>query len=287
MVLQGYEDVNLILKTSKGGYFIKLFSDFRDSESCNRYIDIMEKVSEIGINTPKMLKAKQGYLQTAHVGEVDLRFCVMELINGENMFASGHMPNDNELRFIARQAALINKADIRPKSPFYDSWAIVNIQKEFKEKGKYLSPEDRRLIKLVVEAFESLTIERLPHCFVHGDILTTNTIVDQSGKLWIVDFSVSNYYPRLVELAVMAADLMFDVNSKEESEREFKLGLKEYEKLNKLTDEERKLLPLFIRAAHAMHVISTNYEKVVKGTITEENEEFFKSGKIGLRQTSQ
>lgn len=38
----GYEDLNLILKTNKGKFFVKIFASFRDEKECQRYIKIME-----------------------------------------------------------------------------------------------------------------------------------------------------------------------------------------------------------------------------------------------------
>jgi len=51
------------------------------------------------------------------------------------------------------------------------------------------------LVQPLVKEFENLGIEELPHCFVHGDIITTNVMRDSTDQLWIIDFSVSNYYP--------------------------------------------------------------------------------------------
>ncbi len=43
--------------------------------------------------------------------------------------------------------------------------------------------------------------------FVEG-----NTIKGDDGKIYIIDFSVANWYPRIQELAVMAANLLHEKN---------------------------------------------------------------------------
>ena len=111
-----------------------------------------------------------------------------------------------------------------------DEWAITNFLKEFKKKKGTLSKEDLELIEPLVKKFKDMKIEELPHCFVHGDIIVTNVMKDSNDKLWIIDFSVSNYYPRIQELAVLACNLFFDEDNKEESDKNMKIALEEYQK---------------------------------------------------------
>jgi len=60
----------------------------------------------------------------------------------------------------------------------------------------------------LVREFNALKMKKLPHCFVHGDLIETNIMKDKEGKLWIIDFAVANYYPRIIELAVLACNIL-------------------------------------------------------------------------------
>jgi Ser/Thr protein kinase RdoA (MazF antagonist) len=284
----GYEDLNMVVKTDKGKYFVKILSRNRDVETrvwgtSKRYMDTMNRASYSGANVPKLMNFNVSYFSSlAPINSAaELKVCVMEFIDGENLYASGINLTESEIKTLAKQVALIDKMDLKPE-PIYDEWSIVNFANEFKAKGKYLEADDRTLIEPVLEEFNKIKLAPLPHCFVHGDILKTNVIKDKTGKLWIVDFAVSNYYPRIVELAVLACNVLFDENSKEVSESNLKSALKEYEKYINLTEEEHRLIPLFVRAAHAMHLLSANYQKVVNGNSTKENEYWMKQGRTGL-----
>lgn len=260
IVEMGYEDLNIIVKTNKGKYFAKFFGSFRDEKECNRYVDIMLKVLSAGVSHPKLYKSSQGYLHKIKIGKNALRLCLMEYIKGKTFYELGINPTDEESKFLANQAAIINQIDIKPKF-LYDQWAIVNFCKEYKEKGKYLSDEDRGLLEPLYNKFLNYNIGKLPHCFVHGDILKTNVIKTNEGKMYIIDFAVSNYYPRIIELAVLYCFFM-DIHDFRKTDQMFKIFVDEYQKNIQLTSDEKNELSFFLKLAHAMHILQANFQKV-------------------------
>jgi len=286
LVLVGYEDFNFSLKTEKRDYFVKVFANFRNLEDCKRYVKIIKAAIKAGVSVPKLFKSDQGYLHIINIEKNKLRLCVMEYIEGDNFYNLNKPLNEEEVKFIASQAALINSINIKPYF-IYDHWAIINFLKEFKKKSKYLSPGDLELVKPLVQEFSDLQVDKLPHSFVHGDILTTNVIKDKNNKLWIIDFSVSNYYPRIQELAVLACNLFFNSKDKSASEKNMEMVLKEYQKTIKLTPKELSSLQVYIKLAHAMHVLAPNYEKAVEKNTSKENEYWLGQGRAGLKQMSE
>lgn len=283
LVTVGYEDFNYILSTTRSKYFVKIFSNHRTDDECKRCVDILLRTIKKGVSMPKLIKSNEGYLYKTKIGNSKLRLCVMEYVDGKDFFSLKYKPTSDEIKFLAHQSALINSVKIKP-SYVYDSWAVPNFLKEFRKKSKYLKKEDFEMLAPLVKEFNNISISKLPHCFVHGDILMTNTMKDKKGNLWIIDFSVSNYYPRIQEIAVLACDIIFDDKSRIVSDKNLKLVLDEYQKTIKLRDRELEALPSYIRLAHAMHILLANYEKIVKKNNSKENEYFLKRGRIGLRQ---
>ncbi len=283
LVLSGYEDFNFILGTNKGKYFVKIFANFRSLKDCRRYIRILEIIKKTNVSFPDLIKSKQGYLHNMKIDKTTILLCVMKYIDGNTFYRLNTLPDKKEVKFLAQQAALINSIRIKP--PFiYDSWAITSFVKQWKKDGKYLSPEDFQLVAPLVKEFMNMQIKKLPHTFVHGDILTTNVIKDKNNKLWIVDFAVANYYPRIQELAVMACNILFDKKNKETSNNNLKLALYEYEKKIHLTKREKQVLPTYIKLAHAMHVLRANYFNIVEKNNSKENNYFLDQGRSGLKQ---
>ena len=108
---------------------------------------------------------------------------------------------------------------------------------------------------------------------------------DNMEKIFIIDFAVANYQPRIIELAVLFNDVFFDKDNVINTKKYYDLILKEYQKYLSLTDYELKSLPILIRAGHAMHLLRANYEKVINKNISQENDYFLQLGEIGLTQT--
>ena len=278
----GYEDFNLILKTSKGKYFIKMFSKLRTKRDCKRYIEILEEVSESTISTPRLFKSSRGYLFETKFDAHDFRLCVMEYIDGQSFFDAKIKPSKSEMRFLIGQAALINSIDYKPEFFYYDDWAIVNFIKEYEKKKQYLGPDDLRAIDPLAKSFRKLDLNDLPHCLVHGDLISTNIIKSDQGGLYIIDFSVSNYCPRIIELAILFCNMLFNENDPKNSDRNYAIALEEYQKIIPLEKIEVGHLPLFVKVAHAMHVIGGTYEKVVNHHPAEESDYWINSGRKGL-----
>ena len=274
----GYEDFNLKLTTNKGNFFVKIFAASRNVEGCQRCIEIINQTLENGVSEPKLLKHGQKFLY-----QIDNdKLIVMEYVNGKTFFELQAIPTTDEIKFIVKQAALINKTDFKPTF-IYDHWAITSLQKEYAERSKYLSEADNKFIKPLVDSFTFLNIQDLPHSLVKGDIIKTNLMKDSDGKIYIVDFAVTNWYPRIQELAVLLCDLFFDPNNTENFPKTYDFVLAEYQKQIELTPEEVKLLPTFVKFAHAMHVLQANYEKVINGNSSTENEYFLYIGRVGLQ----
>jgi len=103
--------------------------------------------------------------------------------------------------------------------------------------------------------------------------------------VFIIDFAVSNIYPRIQELAVLACNMLFDSKSAEISNYNLAVALEEYQQQIKLTDKEINALPTYIKLAHAMHLLIANYEKIVKNNKSKENEYWLSLGRTGLKQS--
>ncbi|MCL4382862.1 phosphotransferase [Patescibacteria group bacterium] len=276
----GYEDLNVRLATDSGQYLMKIQNSMRDVKEVERYRDVLAEVEKKGIAHPKLFKSEQGYLHKINLDGEEIYLFVMEFIKGETFYDLGVRPNREEIKFLAHQASLINSIDTRPY-PVYDMWAEVNMVKEYEKAKSKLNESDRTLVGPVVESFKKINLIKIPHAFVHGDIISSNVIKGDNGKLWILDFAVANYYPRIQELAVLGCDLLTDHNSFENSLDNLKTALSEYQKKTFLTDEEIKVLPFYIRGAHAMHIIGVvNNSKM--DNLSKEDTHWLEEGRNGL-----
>ena len=241
----------------------------------------MTKAVQSGVKHPKLLRYKDDCLYKSLANDTEIRLCVMQYIDGVSFYEGNLKATKDEMRFLIHQAALINRMDVKPRK-VYDSWAIVHFLEEYEKKKKYLGEADIEFINPLVKNFSAIDIKKLPHCFVHGDIIKTNVIKSRNGELYILDFSVASHYPRIQELAVLLCNMLFDEDKPETFNQYYHLSLVEYRKYNSLTTHEEDVLPLFVKVAHAMHVICATYEKEVNNNESAENSYWINLGRKGL-----
>lgn len=206
----GFEDYNIRLETSQGKYLTKIFSKKRSDQEVNRYITTIARVVDVGVRHPRPLSINGSLLYVDL--ESHLRLIIMDFIDGQTFYDLGILPNKSELALICAEAVKIHAIDYKPEFIF-DSWAIPNMRWMYEKVKNDLSVEGLELVEKAFEYFDVIPFDKLPQCFVHGDLTKANTIRGNDEKVYIIDFAVSNVYPRIQELAVMAANLLFDEKS--------------------------------------------------------------------------
>lgn len=275
----GFEDCNVIIETEKGKFVTKIFSKERSAEDVKRYIEIIQKVIEAGIRHPSLLKTSSGS-STYQFKNVSL--VVMEFIEGKTFYAMKRRPDNEELSDILEQASKVNIMDYKP-SFIFDSWAIPHIEEMYAKVKQFMSPEDQNLVDTVINRYKSIPIDSLPHAFVHGDFTKTNLLRSEKGDIFVLDFSVSNWYPRIQELSVIAANLLHEESGPTLQERCQKV-IEGYENYTKLTEEEKKYLYPYSLAGVAMEFIGAHQEKYLNGNDTTEADYWLNLGKDGLKE---
>ena len=275
----GYEDYNYFLTTSKGKYCVKILSKDRTEDDVINYLARIRAVANSDVSSPKPLLINNDICLPLDYENNHYDICVFECINGKNYFEMGEHPSSEVLKEIARQTALINNLDLKPNF-IYDSWAIINFEKEYLKKRDYLSDEYKEEFDRLLGELKNIDFNKLPMGFVHGDIISTNVMIDDNSRIWIIDYAVSNYLPRIIDLAVTSCNMCLDKTSKDKTYENISLLLNEYNKYNKLTDYELKVFGTFYKLANAMHILQPTYIAKTGGD-SEENQYWLNEGIVG------
>lgn len=273
----GYEDCNVIIDTNQGKFLAKMFAKTRTLDEINRYVDIMQKVIEAGIHHPELMKSNDDAIYK----DSGVSLVLMRFINGKTFFELDRAPDENERYAIFEQAAKIHAINHEPPYLF-DSWAVPNIREMFDKVKQYIESSDKALVERVIDQYTVIPLDELPHSFVHGDLTKANVLKGDDGKIYVLDFSVANRYPRLQELAVIAANLLHTDNTT--LEERCRIASDEYSQFSQLTDSERQYLPAYTLAAMAMEFIGAHQEKFIMGNCSDETDYWLNLGRTGLRQ---
>lgn len=281
----GYEDYNIRLGER---YLAKVFANIRKPEDVDRYIGIMTAVDVPGVNHPRLHEGEQGI--AFRDSETELRMVLMDFIDGQTFYDMDRVPDDAELKEIIGQAVKINKIEYKP--PFlHDSWSVTSLDDTYERVKAHLATKDVDLAESIIKEFHSkINIEKLPSCLVHGDIIKTNVIKRTSDEeMFIIDFSVANWYPRIQELAVIVANLL-NAGQKEERTLNEKIDL--VVQLYKgeggdLTEAEEKALPIYIKAALLMEFLGAHQEKFLKDDDRSETTYWLENSRQGLKNLAE
>ena len=280
LILVGYEDFNYILNTTKGKYCVKIFNKERTNKDVNNYIDRIELASTLNINTPKVYRVKNNYLQIIDINNNQYRLCVFEYVNGKSFYDLNEIPTEKEIKEIIKQMVYIHNAKLDSEY-IYDKWTITNFIKEYKDKKNYLDKKYIDIFNKLTNRLKKVDFNKLVYSFVHGDIISSNVMKDKNNKLWIIDFAVSNYLPRIVDLAVTSCNLCLNPNSKAKTIESTKMILEEYQKYIKLNEYELETFPLFYDLANAMGILQISYLNSI-GEASDEDKFWLEESEKGL-----
>jgi len=274
-----YEDYNYYLTTTKGKYCVKIFNNIRTRQDIVNYLERIRVVANSQINAPKPLKINNDIVLELDYKKNHYDICVFEYIDGKNYFELNQKASKEIIKELAKQTAMINQLDIKPDF-IYDSWAIINFEEEYKNKREYLSDKYKEEFDQLLTKFKCIDLDKLPKGFVHGDIISTNVMLDSTNKVWIIDFAVSNYLPRIIDLAVISCNMCLDNSSKENTYENIALLVSEYNKYTPLSEYELSAFRTFYKLANAMHILQTQYIIKTDGD-SAENEYWLNEGIVG------
>jgi len=157
----------------------------------------------------------------------------------------------------------------------------IGLLNEYEKKWSYLSPVYQDIIEPIYREFKKCDYKTLPKAFVHGDMMSTNLMRDSNGKIWLIDFSVSNYTTRMNEIIVICDDVAMIYGNREKSEHRIRRAFSLWCNKVRATTEERENFQLFFSVANAINVMNSSYE-IRNGNTSKETKMHFEAGIFGL-----
>jgi Ser/Thr protein kinase RdoA (MazF antagonist) len=279
VIALGYEDCNVRIQTQRGRFVAKMLSKLRTQDNRDRYIQTIQRVADAGVSHPKLHTTEDAHISFTTNG---ITMVVMDYIDGQSFWAADRLPNDGELRDVLKQASIINSIPYHP-AYCYDSWAVPHIRQLYDRVRQFVAPEDLRLAEAAISGYEEIPIDELPHAFVHGDFTKANVMTSTGAKVYILDFAVSNWFPRIQELAVIAANLLHSDTAPISLKERCKKVATGYQVFAPLTDLEVGSLYAYALAAVAAEFLGAFQERDINGIATEETESWMQLGRNGLR----
>lgn len=283
VIALGFEDCNLEVVTGSGRYVAKVFAADREAKDVQRYVSVLEAVEAAPIGHPRLHRTT-GAGSLLHEDEVSGdAMVVMDYVDGRTYLALHRAPRPSELVELMQHVLAIHDLPLE-LTPAYDPWAVPHIGDTFRKVCHLLDPDDRRLVSVVADAVQRTDHDALPHAVVHEDLSQANVMVSSSGHVHVLDFGGANYLPRVQDLAVVAANLLYDGTTPLRERVDRVDGA--YIGRPPIDDSERRALVTYACGVAAMEVLFAMEERHLNGDTGEETEYLLALGRSQLTEAA-
>ncbi|MGH3165807.1 MAG: phosphotransferase [Trebonia sp.] len=280
----GYEDCNVEVGAGTFGVVVKVFAADRPRWIAERTADLILRARAAGVRHPRLHRDAAGKVVHSHDGH---RLIVMELVRGRTFYDLGRPPGKAELAGVIEQAVRIHSVDAHPE-PVFDPWAIANLPPLAAKVSGLLSAEQSRLVDRVIAEMAGIDWGTLPMALIHADLTAGNVLLGADGTINVLDFALANRWPRLQEIAVIAASLLHgspEHGSPEPLPSRMATVASMYSAASPrpLTGAELDALDAFGRAAAAMELLG-GLNQWQQGNRSAETGSLIEIGTAGLRE---
>jgi homoserine kinase type II len=256
-IKQGIENTNYLLKSKNKKFILTIFEKRVVKKEIPFFMKLMDQLNNSKINCPKPQKNKNGsYLIRIR----NKTACIVSFLKGKdkklldlkNCLDIGKMIAEVHISTKKINLSRKNSMGVKKLDPLLNSIKLKS--KKFKNLEKFL--------KTNLKNIKKKWPKKLPNGIIHGDLFIDNIFFKKNKLSGIIDFyfAANDYF--MYEIAICINALCFDKkNSKFLINRQkVKNLIKGYEKIRKISIEEKKSLNILCRGAAMRYFLTRLYD---------------------------
>lgn len=278
LILVGIDDLSYVLNTSKGRYLVKIINQEKTNEEINEFIQKSSIITRNNINVPKLIPYEEGYLFTYEIDGLHINLVVMEYIDGSDLYSNNEHITKADIEKLIDILIPLHKLEEKIENKEYDEYCFMKIKEDYQKTKNVLPKNIKAQVEKMIKEFDKIELEKLPKCFTHGDLISSNIIKDKNKDLWLIDFYQSGIGVRILDIVKVLNSVIDNYKYENDTEELEQYFIEEYNKRMKLTPYELEVLPILRKIDVCTGIMMETFD-AIEGRDNEENQYWLENDK--------
>lgn len=278
LILVGIDDLSYVLNTSKGRYLVKIINQEKTNEEINEFIQKSSIITRNNINVPKLIPYEEGYLFTYEIDGLHIDLVVMEYIDGSDLYSNNEHITKADIEKLIDILIPLHKLEEKIENKEYDEYCFMKIKEDYQKTKNVLPKNIKAQVEKMIKEFDKIELEKLPKCFTHGDLISSNIIKDKNKDLWLIDFYQSGIGVRILDIVKVLNSVIDNYKYENDTEELEQYFIEEYNKRMKLTPYELEVLPILRKIDVCTGIMMETFD-AIEGRDNEENQYWLENDK--------
>lgn len=271
LILVGIDDLSYFLDTTNGRYVVKIINHEKTNEEMDEFIQKSIVIAKNNIKAPRLIPYKENYLFTYNMDGFHINLVVMEYIDGSDLYSINKQITKEDIEKLIDILIPLHKIEDKIENKEYDEYCFMKIKEDYQKTKNVLPKDIKEQVEETMKDFEKIELEKLPKCFIHGDLISTNIMKDKNKDLWLVDFYQSGVGFRILDIVKVLNSVIDNYKYKNDTEELEQYFLEQYNKKMPLTPYELEILPILRKIDVCVGIMMETFD-AIEGRDNEENQ---------------
>ena len=253
-VAEGVENSNYLLTTSKGQYFLTLYEKRVDPRDLPFFLGLMDHLSARGINCPQPIHGRDGNAVRALAGKPAAITTFLHGLSPRRITVAHCGPVGEALAGLH----LAGK-DFALKRP--NALSVAGWRPLFEGSRHHIDDSLAHELQAELDFLEANWPKDLPSGVIHADLFNDNVFFLHDRLSGLIDFYFACNDLLAYDVAICLNAWCFEADNAFNATKARNL-LQGYDKVRRLTDEERRALPLLARGSALRFLLTRLYDWV-------------------------
>ena len=253
-VAEGVENSNYLLTTSKGQYFLTLYEKRVDPKDLPFFLGLMDHLSARGINCPQPIHGRDGNAVRTLAGKPAAITTFLHGLSPRRITVAHCGPVGEALAGL--HLAGKDFALKRPNALSVSGWRPL-----FEGSRHHIDKALDSELAAEIDFFEANWPKDLPWGVIHADLFNDNVFFLHDKLSGLIDFYFACNDLLAYDVAICLNAWCFEIDNAFNATKARNL-LQGYDRVRKLTDEERRILPLLARGSALRFLLTRLYDWV-------------------------